>query len=124
MYVCMRVLETEYVCVYMYMCMHNTRIYVCLYAGADDRDVLLRNKPTDVHTYIHTYVHTYRDVRAEEDKQANRRAEALAAKQILKEQMAEQDEAKAAAYAMFIQEKVCVCVCVCVSFWGIYGEEG
>jgi len=49
-----------------------------------------------------------RDMRAEEEKQAQRRTEALAAKQILKEQMAEQDEAKAAAYAEFIREKAMV----------------
>jgi len=49
-----------------------------------------------------------RECRAEESKEAQRRTEALAAKQILKEQMAEQDEAKAAAYAEFIKEKAMV----------------
>jgi len=47
-------------------------------------------------------------MRAEEAKQSQRRTEALAAKQILKEQIAEQDEAKAAAYAEFIKEKTMV----------------
>ena len=49
-----------------------------------------------------------RECRAEESKEQQRRTEALAAKQILKEQMAEQDEAKAAAYAEFIKEKAMV----------------
>lgn len=49
-----------------------------------------------------------RECRAEESKGSQRRTEALAAKQILKEQMAEQDEAKAAAYAEFIKEKAMV----------------
>jgi hypothetical protein len=49
-----------------------------------------------------------RECRAEEAKESQRRTEALAAKQILKEQMAEQDEAKAAAYAEFIKEKAMV----------------
>jgi len=49
-----------------------------------------------------------REVRAEEAKQSQRRMEALAAKQILKEQIAEQDEAKAAAYAEFVKEKAMV----------------
>ena len=47
-----------------------------------------------------------RETKAEQAKEGQRRTEALAAKQILKEQMAEQDEAKAAAYAEFIKEKV------------------
>merc|ERR1719183_2243259 len=49
-----------------------------------------------------------RECRAEEAKESQRRMEALAAKQILKEQMAEQDEAKAAAYAEVIKEKAMV----------------
>eukprot|EP00281_Chroomonas_sp_CCMP1168_P026003 CAMPEP_0206227742 /NCGR_PEP_ID=MMETSP0047_2-20121206/8789_1 /ASSEMBLY_ACC=CAM_ASM_000192 /TAXON_ID=195065 /ORGANISM="Chroomonas mesostigmatica_cf, Strain CCMP1168" /LENGTH=472 /DNA_ID=CAMNT_0053650921 /DNA_START=49 /DNA_END=1467 /DNA_ORIENTATION=- len=49
-----------------------------------------------------------RDVRAEEEKQAARRVQAVAAKAVLREQMKEQDEAKAAAYAEFIKEKALV----------------
>jgi hypothetical protein len=49
-----------------------------------------------------------REMKAEAAKEGQRRTEALAAKQILKEQMAEQDEAKAAAYAEFIKEKAMV----------------